>query len=294
MIPPTRRSPRRSLSREQRRLALMQRLFDASAERYEIDIAPVLMPLVTDFVTYLRPRPDDRALDLGTGTGLLARALAPQVRQVIGIDISAESLRVARAVPTARGVYYVRGDIQQLPVAPGGVTLIVTSLGLNGTIPDLSLRALRRALRPRGRLVVQEWGAAPPIDHAFEEVFEEYRVPDPGPPLRWQIQQVPPFWPDQLQDPADYAEWLTLLGFRVREAVEVKPVAVRLPDLDTYLRYKLAWTHRWDEVRAMEGPTRAAFFEALRARLATFTAPDGSLVWEPGVIRVRAEARPQR
>ena len=40
--------------------------------------------------------PEDRVLDLGCGPGQLARAFAPHVREVVGIDPEPEMLRVAR------------------------------------------------------------------------------------------------------------------------------------------------------------------------------------------------------
>ena len=49
---------------------------------------------VRDFV---RPGGDGRALDVGTGAGALAFALAPLVRQVVGLDPVPELLELARA-----------------------------------------------------------------------------------------------------------------------------------------------------------------------------------------------------
>ena len=43
-----------------------------------------------------RVRPDDRVLDLGCGPGQLARAFAPFVSEVVGIDPEPEMLRLAR------------------------------------------------------------------------------------------------------------------------------------------------------------------------------------------------------
>ena len=64
------------------RLRLVRHLYDESAGRYERDISPMFAPLAADLVAYATPHRTDRALDVGTGTGLLARYLAPYVRSV--------------------------------------------------------------------------------------------------------------------------------------------------------------------------------------------------------------------
>ena len=45
---------------------------------------------------FVAPRGDERALDSGTGTGALAFALAPHVREVVGVDVVPELLEQAR------------------------------------------------------------------------------------------------------------------------------------------------------------------------------------------------------
>lgn len=274
------------------RLKRVQYLFDHSADRYEADIAPVLAPLVADFAAYAAPRPTDRALDIGTGTGILARALAPYVRHVTGVDISRASLRVARATPAPLNVQYARADIHRLPFRSGSFDLVAASLGLNATFPHHSLRAVREVIAAGGRLVIQEWGPVTDVDRALGETLEAHTAPESA-------TRTPAYpaddddardWGDYLQDPDDYREWLGDLGLTVTDARESQPVAVRLAEADDYLRYKLAWTYRWEAVRAMDVPTRTAFYAAARARLAEFTAPDGSLIWQPWLIRVTAQA----
>jgi ubiquinone/menaquinone biosynthesis C-methylase UbiE len=65
-------------------LHLIQHLFNASAAQYKHAVETVIAPLHDDFARYAAPRPTDHALDVGTGTGALARRIAPQVRSMIG------------------------------------------------------------------------------------------------------------------------------------------------------------------------------------------------------------------
>lgn len=65
-----------------------------------------------------RPKPGDLALDVATGTGNTAFALAPNVRRVIGLDMTREMLDQARRIAGERGIKnadWVVGDAAYLP-----------------------------------------------------------------------------------------------------------------------------------------------------------------------------------
>ena len=65
-----------------------------------------------------RPKPSDLALDVATGTGNTAFALAPYVRRVIGLDVTTEMLDQARRLTKERDVKnvdWVLGDAARLP-----------------------------------------------------------------------------------------------------------------------------------------------------------------------------------
>jgi ubiquinone/menaquinone biosynthesis C-methylase UbiE len=65
-----------------------------------------------------KPRPGDLALDVATGTGNTAFALAPHVRRVVGVDITREMLDEARRLTAERKVTnadWVIADACRLP-----------------------------------------------------------------------------------------------------------------------------------------------------------------------------------
>ena len=65
-----------------------------------------------------QPQPTDLALDVATGTGNTALALAPFVRHVVGVDLTREMLDQARRVTAERGITnadWVLGDACRLP-----------------------------------------------------------------------------------------------------------------------------------------------------------------------------------
>lgn len=67
-----------------------------------------------------RPQKGDLALDVATGAGHVALALAPHVRRVYGLDVTREMLEQARRLSSQRdvdNVAWVLGDVAHLPFA---------------------------------------------------------------------------------------------------------------------------------------------------------------------------------
>jgi len=93
--------------------------------------------------------------DLGCGEGHLARALAGRGVRVVGVDLSARLLEIARARTADAGVAvtYVCDDAQALTALPAGAfDAVLCSLALMD-IADLAAvyAAVARVLRPGGR-----------------------------------------------------------------------------------------------------------------------------------------------
>ncbi len=270
--------------------ALARRLFDEAARTGgAARIASVLHPLTADFARYAAPQPTDCALDAGSGTGSLARLLAPRVCRIIALDVSAGELHLAHADVA---LPCVQGDIERPPFAPGTFTLVVAHFGLNLTDPRRSLPALRRIIAPGGRIAVQEWGPAADPIRAADEVLAAHTVESPGAPaadLRAAIETFPAAWEQQMQDVEDYREAFADAGFTVIDASESAPVTLRL-SIDALIAFLLAETVRAAEMAALPHPARAACLDAMRARLRTWAGPGGVIAWSPPVIRLTARA----
>ncbi|MGH7745272.1 MAG: class I SAM-dependent methyltransferase [Candidatus Dormibacteria bacterium] len=106
---------------------------------------------------FLAPRRGVEVLDVATGTGLVARALAGWLGSsgwVVGIDLSVEMLRRARRVCDPGMSRFVRADAQVLPFR-GGVFDAVVCVAAVPYFPDPEavLAEWRRVCRPGGQVV---------------------------------------------------------------------------------------------------------------------------------------------
>ena len=121
---------------------------------------------------------EERALDVGSGTGALAHALAPRVREVVAVEIDAAMAERARA-DAPPNVEVVVGDGEHLPFDDFSFDLAATLRTLHHTRrPELLIAELARVVRPGGSLLVVDQLA--PVDplEAFElNRFERARDP---------------------------------------------------------------------------------------------------------------------
>jgi demethylmenaquinone methyltransferase/2-methoxy-6-polyprenyl-1,4-benzoquinol methylase len=119
-------------------------------------------------VDAVRAGPGDRVLDVATGTGMVAEALARRYGcSVVGVDQSAPMLERARARvaadPELRArVSLVAGEAERLPFADGEFDhLTFTYLLRYVDDPAATLRELARVVRPGGRVASLEFGVPP-------------------------------------------------------------------------------------------------------------------------------------
>jgi 2-polyprenyl-3-methyl-5-hydroxy-6-metoxy-1,4-benzoquinol methylase len=107
--------------------------------------------------SFLEPLDGQRVLDVGTGTGRAAIALAARGAQVSGVDASAEMLAVARRRAAAAGaqVHFVEGDAHGLAFAARSFDAVVCLRVLMHT-PDWR-RSLAELCRVSDRRVVFDY-----------------------------------------------------------------------------------------------------------------------------------------
>jgi len=100
-------------------------------------------------------------LDVGTGDGAHAVALANEGARITGVDVSIPALRAAsgRASESGTRLRLVGADALSLPFRPGSFDLAIAVTALCFTrSPEQAVAEIGRVLRPGGRLVIGELG----------------------------------------------------------------------------------------------------------------------------------------
>lgn len=194
-------------------------------------------------------RSEGLALDLSCGTGNYALALAERGLRVVGVDVSAPMLSVARA-KSARAkldIRWVRADASALPFRSGVFDLATMVLGLEFlTEPGRALEEAHRVLRPGGRLVAAILNRS--------GLWTLWR--------RLKRRFVPSVWREaRFLDADELGGLLRARGFaaqRWRRTVHFLPLLAR---------ERVRWLERWEAIGARWMPGWAAFV-AVAARRA--------------------------
>jgi len=135
-------------------------------------------------------------LDIGCGTGTFACMLAARGLRVTGLDPAAASLEVARSKPGSDRVHWIHGFAVDLPPPPPRADLQFDLATMTGNVAQVfltdddwaaTLRAIRPALRPGGRLVFE---TRDPAAQAWlvwtkERSYQRIEIPGTGPVQSW-------------------------------------------------------------------------------------------------------------
>lgn len=149
-------------------------LFEGLPERY--DRVGSLMSFGQDprwrraLVDAIDPQAGERVLDVATGTGMVAFALARRGCTVVGLDQSPQMLAAARAKLERSGLTgrleLIQGEAERLPFEAASFDALTFTYLLR-YVDDraATLAELARVLRPGGRIAMLEFGvpSSPPL-----------------------------------------------------------------------------------------------------------------------------------
>lgn len=131
------------------------------ADVFENVLVPaVFKPYALALVEHARPiGPSDRVLDLGCGTGIVARVLRDRLggaSSLTGLDVSAPMIAKARSIVPE--ISWVEGTAMALPFPDRSFDLVLSQQMLQ-FVPDpaTAAREIRRVLAPGGRLIATTW-----------------------------------------------------------------------------------------------------------------------------------------
>ncbi|SDM33079.1 Methyltransferase domain-containing protein [Nonomuraea maritima] len=155
-------------------------------------------------VDLLDPRPGERVLDLGCGTGVLTAQIAFRGAEVLGIDGS--PAMIEKALAQYPGINFIVGDGHDFTVVDP-YDAVFSNAALHWMIrdPGAVITSVRDALKPGGRFVAEMGGAGncAELTTAMLTAWREYGLREP---------ELPWFFPT----PAEYARRLEQEGFMVR------------------------------------------------------------------------------
>lgn len=159
-------------------------MFGAIAPRYDLTNTLISAGLHLRWkraaVRLLRVPAGGRAVDICCGTGdlamLLGRCTGPRGR-VVGIDLSAEMLRIARRRAAAAGLgavcRFAQGNAEALPLPDAAFDAATVGFGIRNVIhPETALREILRVLRPGAQLGVLEFSR--PRSEMLRRLYDLY------------------------------------------------------------------------------------------------------------------------
>ncbi len=179
-------------------------------------VTPDVVALREQFLRALGPRPGERVLDVGSGPGFLAAAIAEAVGStgaVSGVDISEGLLAVARSHCAHQPwVEFRHAEATKLPFADRDFDAAISTQVLE-FVRDVpaALAEIHRVLRPGGRVVV--------VDTDWDSIV--WHSPD-----RERMNRILAAWEEHATDsylPRTLARRLQSAGFRL-ESQQVIPI----------------------------------------------------------------------
>lgn len=149
--------------REQQKLSWNK--FSPGWKKWDGLLMQFLKPMGDAMIAQLKIRPDDKVLDIATGTGEPGLTIAGLANKgaVTGTDLSGEMLAIAHANALKKGLtnYHTQvADVCELPFDDGTFSMVSCRMGFM-YFPDMQLAAneMYRVLKPGGRIATSVWAA---------------------------------------------------------------------------------------------------------------------------------------
>jgi ubiquinone/menaquinone biosynthesis C-methylase UbiE len=168
--------------------ARVQAQFGVAASAYTTSAGhgdPMLLQRVVELAS---PQPRDRALDIATGAGHTALALAAHVAEVVAYDITQQMLEETARNAAARGLRNVttrQGAAEKLPFANASFEIVAVRQAPHH-FADIhaAIREMARVVKPQGRVVIIDSRA--PEDDELDCAFNYIeKLRDPSHVRNW-------------------------------------------------------------------------------------------------------------
>lgn len=161
---------------------IVRRRFGAHAEEYVKSTDHAKGESLDRLIELAAPRPEWRALDVATGGGHTALALAPHVREVVATDLTPQMLEAARVFIQSKGlanVQFREADATAMPLGDAEFDLVTCRIAPHH-FPDVPrfVCEMYRVLRPGGiAIVIDNVVPEETVAAQFINQFEKVRDP---------------------------------------------------------------------------------------------------------------------
>lgn len=143
---------------EQQLKAKVQDVFGANAEKYVASEIHAKKSDLDQIVEWLQPQKEWKALDIATGGGHVAKALAGHVGMVYAADLTQRMLEAAKKHLEESGcenVMYVVADAELLPFLDGVFDVVTCRIAPHHfPHPEVFVSEAARVLKPGGRMIL--------------------------------------------------------------------------------------------------------------------------------------------
>jgi ubiquinone/menaquinone biosynthesis C-methylase UbiE len=193
-------------------------------------VPPLFAPWAARLIERAAPRAGERVLDVGCGTGIVARLITPRVApagQVLGLDASADMLAVARSMSERQrlATQWREGSAEALPFPDHSFDLVTCQFALM-FFEDrrAALFEMYRVLRANGRVALSVW-------QSFEQ-HPFYRRLDEAIERRTGLSGVRNIF--SIEDAEELDRMMRHAGF-ARVQIESLTMTARFPDPPAFL-----------------------------------------------------------
>jgi ubiquinone/menaquinone biosynthesis C-methylase UbiE len=215
----------------------------------------------------------EQVLDLGCGTGIVARVAADELgggKTVLGIDLTPGMLEAAQSVSadTHPDITWQQGQAEDLPLARSSFDVVLSQQAFQFFEDrDAALKEIHRVLRPGGRMVLSVLRSTE-HNHTYKPLIEAFRRHG-GDDLGTMMNS--PFREWSIQD---LREMVERAGFS-DVSVTVSLITARFPSIPDFIQQELSSSPMSELVSTMDDETREAITRDTSAGLSAYVDDQG-------------------
>lgn len=177
--------------------SLVRRQFGAHAQNFVSSRDHSQGESLDRLIYLVKPQPGWRALDVATGGGHTALALAALVREVVAADLTPEMLAAAEAFVRSKGaanILFREADAQDLPFGDGEFDLVTCRIAPHHfPDPALFMRECARVVRPGGMVALID-NVTPADTLAARHINAVEKLRDPSHVWAWTVAEWESFF----------------------------------------------------------------------------------------------------